>query len=453
MRTFKIIITTILLLILAGLALLGIKQLIPSAFGPGEEEIAEIHHNEGLDQEGEDIYSQTLKQYEGTVKPLGVSIYQEGSHRLESDDTLVVLLESKKVNLPDFEEKEVKVRGYIRDSVEGGQKIMDVRFVEQLKEAGVKVFNEVGYEWTFSYPADWKTEKEKNKVSFVQELGDKEEKIMIVYQYPELEDSLERWLKDRDQNLFFESTQVKVGQKTGVRRAITNGDQQIIKTYTKSGDTGYEIRLLSQDEVIKNQYFSIVDFFQASFVDETVEKEIEEDEEIREEESKEAKDDQGSREEGEKEEMKEAEVEAEKTKDPVEEVIESEETVGTGSEESLNKLEALSSVQISSVIEKGYSPFSGRTLSFEYPKAWYFAYLEGGNYGFTDGESYKDAEEEVNMDNSRILIVSGKQEISCVATAKQTVNDTQYTVCAREAGLSEVIQSIAKSISAPESSE
>jgi hypothetical protein len=464
MRIFKIIVTVILLLVLAGLALMGIKQLIPSAFGPSEDEIAEIHHNDD-NVEGDDIYSQTLKQYEGTVKPLGVSIYQEGTHRLESEDTLVALLESTKVNLPDFEEKEVKIRGYIRDTVEGGQKIMDVRFIEQLKEAGVKGFNEVGYEWSFSYPADWKTEKEKDKVSFIEEKGDSSEKIIIVYQYPNLEDDLVTWLADRDQNLFFESTQVKVGNSTGVRRTITNGDQQIIKTYTISGDTGYEIRLLSQDEVIKNQYFSIIDFFQTSFVDESGEDELEDDEEL-EELGEEDLSTSVEMEKGEDEDDLSTTVELEKEEEDLPTMVEMEkeeeedlsasvemENEEGSSEESLTTLEALSSAQVSAVVEKGYSPFSGRNLSFSYPKAWYFAYLEGGNYGFTDGESYSSGEDEVTLDNSRIMILAGKQDISCVDTAKKSIEDTEYTVCAREDGLEAVISDIAKSISAPTETE
>lgn len=450
MRSFKIIVITLLLVLLAGLALMGIKKLIPDGFGPSEDEIAEIYHDDDHEIGEDDVYSQTLKQYEGTIKPLGVSIYQEGTHRLESEGSLVVLLESTKVNLPDFVEKEVKVRGYVRDTVEGAQKIMDVRFVEQLKESGVKAFNEVGYEWSFSYPADWKTSKEKDKVTFSQEIGEDEEKIMIVYQYDNVDQDLESWLSDRDQNLFFETTQVKVGDRNGVRRSITNGDQKIIKTYTKAGDVGYEIRLLSQDEVITNQYYSIVDFFQTGFQEEAKDKDLEEEEEEVEVEDEETND-------SEEEVIEEEAVEEEKEPEKTEEVEEEEEEEAaveeseseTLSEDSLTTLEALSSDEIQRVVDKGLSPFSGRTLSFGYPKVWYFAYLDGGGYGFTDGDSYADAEDEISIDNSRVLLLSGKSELSCVSTAKQSVEDTEYTVCAREPGLEKLIELIADSITKP----
>lgn len=464
MRTFKIIVVTALLLLLVGGVLYGLKQILPNSLGPDEGEINELYHDES-DHElgGDDIYAQTLKQYEGTIRPLGVSIYQEGTHRLENNGELVALLESEEVNLPDFEEKEVKVRGYVRDTVEGGQKIMDVRFLEQLKEAGVKLFNEVGYEWSFSYPADWKVEKEKDKVSFTQELGENSEKVMIVYQYPGVEDDFQTWVSDRDQNLFYDETQVKVGQGNGVRRTITNGDQQIVKTYTMAGDIAYELRLLSQDEVIKNQYFSIVDFFQTAFVDELSSSTDEEEpvEEAIPEDSNETTEEAAPSTEEVSEPLEENTGEPEtapevvEEKEPVlpEEEPETSAVTNSGSQTVLHDLEPLTADTISAIESKGYTPFSGRTLIFDFPKAWYFSYLEGGNYGFTDGESYLESDEEVTMGNSRILLIAGKQSIECVSEASQSIGDVQYTVCAREPGLEKVIQSIASSIAEPAESE
>src|SRR5690606_8935340 len=276
MRTFKIIITTAVLLIIAFLTLQGIKGFIPQS-GPQLDE----HYHEDESLEGtDDIYSQQLKQYEGVVKLLGISIYGEGTYRLEKDDKLVLILESDKINLPDFEGKEVKVRGFIRDTVEGGQKIMEVAYIEPIAEAGVKLFNEVGYEFSFSYPADWEVKKEVDKVTFTQKKGETNETILVVYQFEDVKGTLEAWLKDRDQNLFYEETQVKVGKTAGVRRTVKNGDQEIVKTYTKEGNNAYELRLVSQDEVIRNQYFSIVDFFKTSFEVESSEEPMREEDSI-----------------------------------------------------------------------------------------------------------------------------------------------------------------------------
>lgn len=437
MKIFKTIVVTLLLLGLATGALFFIKG---SISGPTEGEVEE-HQDEPL----EDIYSQQLKQYDGTLKVLGISIYQEGTHRLEKDDALVLILESKKIDLSQFEGKEVKVRGFVRDTVEGGQKIMDVSTVELVKESGVKLFNEVGYEFSFSYPADWEIKKESGKVTFLAKKSDIESQpVMAVYQYEDVEGTLEAWLKDRDQNLFYEEAQVKVGSTTGTRRTVKNGDEQIIKTYVKEGNNAYELRLLAQDEVSRNQYFSIVEFFTATSVEPE-------------------KVDEGTPEETEKAPATEPDAEATEEATPEEGgAAEAPATEGatettpapteneTSSSQSFSDLEPLTAAEIQAAYDKGFSPFTGRMLSFEYPRMWYFSYLGDSKYGFTDDKTYQSNNQEIRQENSRILLIIGAAKDSCSISESVTLESTSYTVCAREPGLESITKKIASSIRNPQ---
>ncbi|MDP2690964.1 MAG: hypothetical protein Q8O95_00990 [bacterium] len=449
MRTFKIIVISALLIIAAAVLLIIIRGAMPTSVGPSDEEFADIYeeneHDLGDDQ---DLYSQQMKQLEGTVKVLGVSIYGEGTHRLEKDNTLVAILEStdEKVNLQDFIEKEVRVRGFVRDTIEGGQKIMDASYLEVLEESGVKRFSEVSYEFSFSYPGDWDLKKESDKVTFSRQVGDTTDNLMIVYQFKDVNQSLEQWLTDRDQNLSFDETQVKVGSVTGVRRVITNGDEKIVKTYVKEGKNAYEIRLVSQDEVIRNQYYSIVDFFQTTFVgsdeepqmepadtvDDSMKLEMTDDEEVMDQEDSMTKE------------------EDTKKEDSMEEATQPEETVKADttveSEQSFTELEPLSPEEVNQVMEKGFSSFEGRSLSFEYPKVWYFSYLGNGKYGFTDDVTYKANEEQIDESTSRILLIAGSVDVPCAYKQETTLESTRYTVCAREPGLDQISDRVAESI-------
>jgi len=455
MRTFKIIVITALLLVGAGLILAYISGYIPSNLGPSEEEFDELYNDDPIAEDLDDLYSKQLKQYQGSVKPLGVSIYGEGTHRLEEEDQLVVILESEKINLPDFEEKEVKVRGFVRDTSEGGQKIMDVDFIEIVEEAGVSMFNEIGYEFSFSYPADWELKKEADKVTFFEKLGDKEENIMLVFQEEEVEKSLEEWLADRDQNLFFDEESIKVGQLTGVRRTVKNGDQEIVKTYVKGGNNAYELRLVSQQEVERNQYFSIVDFFQTNFVDEEAIEDADTDTELIEDETDPQEGDENLEESNEEPSEIEENTEDDDTEiteetdenkeDP--DSIEEDSSNTENEEKSFTELTPLSQADVDHILEKGFSPFEGRTLSFDYPKVWYFSYLGDGKYGFTDDGTYKDSEEEINEVNSRLLIIAGSVDLSCTYKKSTSIDSTDYTVCTREPGLSEIADKISSSIS------
>lgn len=72
--------------------------------------------------------------YRGRLLPLGASIYQEGTHRLELEDGRFVLLESDNLLLDEYLNRNVEVYGATRATVEAGGIIMRV---ENVAEFGV----------------------------------------------------------------------------------------------------------------------------------------------------------------------------------------------------------------------------------------------------------------------------------------------------------------------------
>jgi hypothetical protein len=69
---------------------------------------------------------------DGMLVPAGVSIYMEGTHRLDSSSGEMFLLESDVVALDDYTGKIVRVTGEMRPTVEAGGMIVHVRSVEVL---------------------------------------------------------------------------------------------------------------------------------------------------------------------------------------------------------------------------------------------------------------------------------------------------------------------------------
>ena len=76
--------------------------------------------------------------YEGIVRPSGISIYMQGTHRLETEMETVLLLESETVDLETYAGKEVRVSGSVRPTVEEGGMIMRVERVEVKNEKETK---------------------------------------------------------------------------------------------------------------------------------------------------------------------------------------------------------------------------------------------------------------------------------------------------------------------------
>ena len=82
----------------------------------------------------DDIMETGNVSYEGTLYPSGISIYMQGTHRLDMDTNTVLLLESEMVDLEKYTGDDVRVFGSVRPTVEEGGMIMRVERVEMVGE-------------------------------------------------------------------------------------------------------------------------------------------------------------------------------------------------------------------------------------------------------------------------------------------------------------------------------
>ncbi len=81
--------------------------------------------------------------YEGVVRPAGISIYMEGTHRLSLENGKFVLLESESVDLNGYVDERVRIFGSLRPTVEAGGMIMRVERVELVEDEETKEPKEV----------------------------------------------------------------------------------------------------------------------------------------------------------------------------------------------------------------------------------------------------------------------------------------------------------------------
>jgi len=72
--------------------------------------------------------------YTGIVRPAGISIYQQGSHRLVLEDQRFVLLQSDNVDLNGYVGEEAEVFGAVRPTVEEGGMIMRVESIKLISD-------------------------------------------------------------------------------------------------------------------------------------------------------------------------------------------------------------------------------------------------------------------------------------------------------------------------------
>lgn len=74
-----------------------------------------------------------MASYKGTVKPMGMSIFMQGTHQLVDDggDT-VALLQSDSVNLDSYLNKKVEASGNAEPTVEGNATMLTVESIKAL---------------------------------------------------------------------------------------------------------------------------------------------------------------------------------------------------------------------------------------------------------------------------------------------------------------------------------
>ena len=112
----KVLFTTAVLSLLV--LLVGCLQSPPPP--PVQEPVVEAEPEPQTPRETRNVF------YKGIVRPAGISIYMEGSHKLELEEGRFILLESDDVDLNGYVGERVEAFGSIRPTVEAGAMIMRV---------------------------------------------------------------------------------------------------------------------------------------------------------------------------------------------------------------------------------------------------------------------------------------------------------------------------------------
>ncbi|MCF7836961.1 photosystem II reaction center PsbP family protein [Candidatus Gracilibacteria bacterium] len=137
----------------------------------------------------------------GVVRQLGTSIYQQGTHRLEKDGTLVALLEAAgpQIKLDSFVGQEVEVEGIISPTVEGNLEIMKVVALTPVGgsiEGKADIYEDYAdtqFDFSIKYPKDLTAQQTRRGAAFF----DSEEKIIeVVVLENTAKQELSDWLID-----------------------------------------------------------------------------------------------------------------------------------------------------------------------------------------------------------------------------------------------------------------
>lgn len=113
--------------------LIGLSSLAVACTPAQDSELDDSTQNSSASS-SEEISETRNVLYRGMLREAGVSIYMQGTHRLDLDDGRFVLLESDVLDLNDYVDSKVEVFGSVRPTVEAGGLIMRVESIQSLEE-------------------------------------------------------------------------------------------------------------------------------------------------------------------------------------------------------------------------------------------------------------------------------------------------------------------------------
>ena len=205
----------------------------------------------------------------GIVRTLGVSIYQEGTHRFERNGKLAGLLEpaSSAIDLDDFLDEEVEVEGIVSSTIEGNLEIIKVIAITPIK-ADDEESDVIGYQnyadsqfgFTVKYPGKLTAKETRRGVQFA-DVKSEEKIVEVVVLENKLKQDLSEWLVDNYGYANSDLTQVSVAGMIGYK--FQNATGNVI--YLGRGTEVFTLVWYDNDEVNRARnrryYLEIVQSF------------------------------------------------------------------------------------------------------------------------------------------------------------------------------------------------
>jgi len=98
-----------------------------------------------------------LLTYTGIIEPIQITLYQEGTHQIKTEEGGVVMIQSPTINLNNYVNKKVTIRGSIQKLGPNEKGVFTVTEIQLLDAAEGEMGNFESIKWSFGfdYPAQW----------------------------------------------------------------------------------------------------------------------------------------------------------------------------------------------------------------------------------------------------------------------------------------------------------
>jgi len=185
---------------------------------------------------------QTEKTYTGTIESFGVDIYQDGTHKIVTDDNKTVIIQSPTINLNNYLGKKVIITGSMQKLIDNESEVFTV---DKIELVGASEMNETteyknqSFGFQLKYPNSWVLAETAKAISF----KDADTEVAKIDIFSNIDSNLDDYVKSKEAE---DGTPVTIGGQRSLR--YTDANEIRIYTPNTSKKKVYKITFLKSGE-------------------------------------------------------------------------------------------------------------------------------------------------------------------------------------------------------------
>ncbi len=201
---------------------------------------------------------QIEKLYTGTISKIELDIHKDGTHEIEIGEGKTVVIQSKKINLSNYEDKEVTITGSMQKLIDNKSEVF---VVEKIKLEGVSdsgdttEYKSTTFGLQFNYPDVWNKSEDTKSITF--ESGGID--WVTVEVFSNIDSDLDEFVSSKE---IEDGTAITVGAQKSLR--YTSSDEIKIYTPNPSKKKVYRITFYNKGEdsdIHKKLFYSFLESF------------------------------------------------------------------------------------------------------------------------------------------------------------------------------------------------
>lgn len=111
----------------------------------------------------------TIKSYTGTIESFGVDIYKDGTHKLKTSDSKIIVIQSSIINLNNYINKKVTIEGSMQKLLDNKSEVFTVnkiKFEGSANSDGTTDYKSQQFGFELKYPNAWELSEDSQSLTF-----------------------------------------------------------------------------------------------------------------------------------------------------------------------------------------------------------------------------------------------------------------------------------------------